>query len=185
MTSVLKFLLVTTFSAMTLVGCDAESFETAKSDIERNQTQTSVPVTTPIPNKLSCSDFDISIVNAEWAKKTAEQKPHRLKVTGKNGISKNHDLGIDRSPDFFFKIMSETLNDFAVIKGASRVLIYDCQSGKLQELGIILGDDFEGMDAQSGLVRSVSNQGGRSLDVDIVDYKMLTFTVDSDRRFAR
>lgn len=165
--------------SLILAACSSEPLNNSE-DIQAAETSQS-----SAPEKPSCAQFDIQVINAPWAKHPALQQDHQLQVMDEAGEATFHTLGIDRSPDFFFHVLPESFNEFALIKGASRMFAYDCQCGVLQELGIALDDSFEGVDAQSGLIQSVSMPDKEKLRIEITDHRPMEFTLTPDRHFTR
>lgn len=169
--SILKFIADICFLALLFSACSQEPRNT--------------PVITYSPEQLKCTSLDIEVLNAPWAKESSKQLDHRLQIIGQNGEYKFYNLGIDRSPDFFFKLIPKVFNEFVFIRGASRVYAYDCHSGVLQELDISLDADFEGQDAQSGLINSVEISENKLLIIGITDHKPIQLTLTDNRRFIR
>jgi hypothetical protein len=133
----------------------------------------------------NCSDLKLAILDAAWAKNPADQAPHRLEVIQPDGTVEFHDLGIDRSPDFFFKIYSDTINNMVILSGASRAIAYDCQNDTIQDLDLSLGADFEALDAQSGLIDNIASTDNHRVIITLRDYGALQFQLNADRSFTR
>lgn len=133
----------------------------------------------------ACSKLDLSIKDAPWAKRPSGQAPHELVIKKADGTTKSHELGIDRSPDFFFKIETTDFHEFALIKGASRFLAYDCRNGRLQELDVSMEPQTELVDAQSGLIIDVNPVEDGILYLKVRDYKTVKYKLDANRSFIR
>ena len=146
--------------------------------------QTIKKSTPPAPKSNSCSKLNISIIDAEWAKPPFHQEPHKLRTTKADDGQTEYILGIDRSPDFFFKIETTEYYDVALVKGASRFLAYDCQDGTLQELDLSMEPDTELVDAQSGQIVDVTVTED-ILHLKVRDYRTLKYKFGSNRKFIR
>jgi len=72
--------------------------------------------------------------------------------------------------------------NFVVLKGISRILAYDCQNDRLQELAIKLNENFEALDAQSGFIHRVSFDWDGLL-VDVKDHPRMIFMLGPNRHF--
>ena len=103
----MKFLTLITLSLLLLSACTSQVTEPTPSVDQSSQN-----VVQPLPKSDACSKLDISIIDAEWAKPPFHQEPHKLKIVQVDGTHTEYILGIDRSPDIFFKI--ENLSAFRV-----------------------------------------------------------------------
>lgn len=123
-----------------------------------------------------CSSLSAQLAHAPWSKSEL-QLPHLLVVNP--GTSSEHQisLGIDRSPDFLFRMSGINIGEHHFYYAHSRLLTYSCEKNRLVEVEFIFPEDYQPQDAQSGMIRSLVQIDSTKLQLDIVDAGKMDFLV--------